>query len=216
MSTQLLIVALTFLATFLGLGAVGVAYAGTAAVGTGLAALVATHRWRRLPWRAIGLAAPDGAGRFALQTLLALLLGWIAALAAMVLALRGLGWAPVDASRFAHVQGDAGALLAMLAISWTTAAFGEEVLFRGFLQSRLQALLGARRHAGLLAALLQAGAFAAGHWYQGATGVLVSASIGLAFGLLMLRFRTVWPLVLAHGLIDTASMLALYAGAQPG
>lgn len=216
MSTQLLIVAFTFVATFLGLGAAGAAFAGTAAVATGLGAVFATRRWRALPWTSIGLGAPAGAGALALQSLGALLAGWSAALAAMLVATQVLGWPSLDASRFAGIEGNVAGLLGALALSWTTAAFGEEVLFRGFVQSRLQALLGARRHAGLAAALLQAVLFGLGHAYQGATGMLVSGAIGLAFGLLMLRFRTVWPLVIAHGLIDTVSMLALYAGARPG
>lgn len=216
MSSPLLIVAFTFVATFLGLGAFGVAYAGTAAVATGLGAVFATRRWRALPWASIGLAAPSGPGRLALQALTALLAGWSAALVAMLVATHGFGWAPMDASRFAGIEGNAAGLLGALALSWTTAAFGEEVLFRGFVQSRLQALLPSRSYAGVLAAAIQAVLFALGHAYQGATGVLVSGAIGLVFGLLMLRFRTVWPLVIAHGLIDTVSMLALYSGAQPG
>lgn len=216
MSTQLLIVAAAFLATFAGLGAAGVAFAGTAAVGTDIAALVTTHRLRRLPWAAIGLSAPGGAGRLALHTMLALVVGWCAALAAMLLAIRGLGWAATDVSRFADVRGDIGALAGALVISWTTAAVGEEILFRGFLQARLRALFGESRGAGALAVLAQAMLFGLAHAYQGGTGVLVSGAIGLAFGLLMLRFRTVWPLVLAHGLIDTVSMVALYTGAGAG
>ncbi len=134
----------------------------------------------------------------------------------MNIAIQGLGWAPLDASRFAGIEGNATALMGALALSWTTAAFGEEVLFRGFVQSRLQALMAGRRYAGPAAATVQALLFAFGHAYLGATGMLVSGAIGLAFGLLMLRFRNVWPLVIAHGLIDTVSMLALYGGAQPG
>lgn len=216
MSSQLLIVAFTFTATFLGLGAAGVAYAGTAAVATGLGAVFATRRWRALSWAAIGLAAPSGPGRLALHALTALLAGWCAALVAMLVAIQVFGWAPMDASRFAGIEGNFAGLLGALALSWTTAAFGEEVLFRGFVQSRLRALLGARPHAGVLAAAVQAVLFALGHAYQGATGMLVSGAIGLAFGMLMLRFRSVWPLVIAHGLIDTVSMVALYGGARPG
>lgn len=216
MSSQLLIVAFTFLATFLGLGAVGVAYSGTAAVATSLGAVFATRYRRALPWASIGLAAPSGAGTFALQVLTALLGGWGAALLAMNVAIQGLGWAPLDASRFAGIEGNTTALMGALALSWTTAAFGEEVLFRGFVQSRLQALMDGRRYAAPAAAIVQALLFAFGHAYQGATGMLVSGAIGLAFGLLMLRFRNVWPLVIAHGMIDTVSMLALYSGAQPG
>lgn len=215
MSSQLLIVASTFLAAFFGLGAVGIAHAGPFAVAAGLVAVAATQRRRDLPWASIGLGVPAGPARFALHAVLALVAGWGAALAAMLLA-KGLGFAPLDAARFAGVQGDAGRLLGMLAISWTTAAFGEELLFRGFLQSRLRALFGARRHAAVLAVLAQALLFGLAHAYQGPTGVLVSATIGLAFGLLMLRFRTIWPLVVAHGLIDTISMFALYAGVRPG
>lgn len=216
MHAHLLIVAATFLATFLAFGMAGAAYAGTAAVVAGLLALFISQRWRPLPWSAIGLGRPASPGRLALQGLAGLVAGWCAAWVAMLVAVQGLGWPPMDASRFADVQGDAAALLGALALSWTTAAFGEEVLFRGFLQSRLQALLEPRRHAGVTAAVLQALLFALGHAYQGATGMLISGAIGLAFGLLMLRFRNVWPLVIAHGLIDSVSMLALYAGAAPG
>src|SRR5688572_13550513 len=111
MSSQLLIVVSTFLAAFLGLGAVGIAYAGPFAVGAGLVAMVATQRRRGLPWASIGLGAPDGPARFVLQAVIGLLAGWIAALAAMLLATRGLGWAPMDIARFADVQGNQGRLL---------------------------------------------------------------------------------------------------------
>src|SRR5688572_31342543 len=94
MSSQLLIVVSTFLAAFLGLGVVGVAYAGPFAVGAGLVAMVATQLRRGLPWASIGLGVPDdGPARFALQALIGLLAGWSAALAAMLLATQGLGWA---------------------------------------------------------------------------------------------------------------------------
>jgi uncharacterized protein len=215
-ASSLLFVASTFLVTWFGLGAAGIASAGPFAIGAGLVAMAAVQRRQRFAWAAIGLDRPAGAGRLALQSLLALFAGWSAAVAAMLLATRGLGWAPMDASRFASVEGDVGQLLGMLAISWTCAAFGEEVLFRGFLQSRLRSLFGPRRHAGMLAALAQAVLFGFAHAYQGPTGMLMSGAIGLVFGLLMLRFRSLWPLMLAHGLIDTASMFALYAGARPG
>lgn len=216
MSSQLLIVASTFLAAYAGFGALGLAYAGPVAIVAGLVAVYALQRRTRFAWPSIGLAPSGGIGRFAGRTLVALFAGWTAALAATLLATRGFGWAAIDTSRFAGIEGNATVLLGALAISWTTAAFGEELLFRGFLQSRLRMLFGRMPPAGVLAAVVQAVIFSVGHAYQGATGLLVSGAIGLAFGLLMLRFRSVWPLVVAHGLIDTTSMLALYAGARPG
>jgi membrane protease YdiL (CAAX protease family) len=57
--------------------------------------------------------------------------------------------------------------------------------------------------------------FGLAHAYQGATGILVTGVLGLVFGLLYLRSKSLWPLVIAHGLIDTLSLVALYAGKLP-
>lgn len=209
-----LLAALVFVLSLVGFGALGLPAAGTVAVAVSLGLVLWLRVRRAQPWSWLGLEAPASIPRLGLHSALALIVGWAAALAALVLARQVFGWAPMDTSRFADVQGNVVALAGMLAISWSTAAFGEEVLFRGFLQQRLREWFSALPACGLLAALLQALLFGLGHAYQGATGILVSASIGLAFGLLRLRLRSVWPLVIAHGLIDTVSMLALYAGAQ--
>jgi membrane protease YdiL (CAAX protease family) len=211
--SSLLFVASTFLLTFLGLGAVGLAYAGTLSVVAGIGAVAWSQRRLPAPWAAIGLGRPPAPLRFVLVTLGTLLLAWTAAALATVLAVKGLGWAAMDTSRFAGLVGNAPKLLGMLAISWSTAAFGEELLFRGFLQSRLQALLGTGRYAGVAAVLLQTVAFGLAHAYQGPTGILSTAAIGLVFGLVVLRTRSLWPVIVAHGLIDTVSMVALYLGA---
>ena len=226
---ELLIVVSTFLLTFLGLGAAGIAYAGPFAVAAGVVAMGVALRGRADGWASVGLvwpfggrvaayAAPTksgGVGRFVLASLGCLLAGWTGAAVGTVLATRGFGWAPIDTARFAGIAGNPGMLLGMLAISWTTAAFGEEVLFRGFLQSRLRALLGDVRFAGLLAAVGQAVVFGLAHFYQGPTGIVVTGCVGLAFGLCRLRLKSVWPLVVAHGLIDTVAMVAMYLGAKP-
>lgn len=216
MSNQLLIVGSVFLSSFLGMGAAGLPMAGPVAIAAGLGTLAWTQRRRGLAWSDFGLVRPRGAGRLALLTLGCLLAGWTAAGVGMVLATRAFGWTAIDTGRFAGIEGNLPMLLGMLAISWTTAAFGEELLFRGFLQTRLAGLFRARRHAGLWAAVAQALLFGLGHAYQGATGVLTTGLLGLAFGLCRLRLRSLWPLVIAHGLIDTVSMVALYLGARPG
>lgn len=215
MSSPLLLVASTFLLTFLGLGAVGVAYAGTLSVVAGVAALAWSQRRRAAPWAELGLGRPPAPVRFALVTLGSVVAGWLAASLATALALKVLGLAPMDSSRFAAIAGNTSMLLGMLAISWTTAAIGEELLFRGFLQSRLQALFGAGRGAGVAAVLVQSALFGLAHAYQGPTGILTTGAIGLAFGLVVLRTRSLWPVMVAHGLVDTVSMLALYAGLKP-
>lgn len=212
---QLLTVAAVFLGAYFLLPALGLPMAGPLAVLLATATALATQRARGASWAEFGLARPPRPWRLPWQALGLAVLGYGVAAAAMLAAVKGLGWAPVRPDRLAMVQGHLPALLGMLAIAWTTAAVGEELLFRGFLQARLRGLLGAGAGRALLAALLQAGVFGLVHAYQGPTGVLVTGCLGLVFGLVRLRLATVWPLVLAHGLIDTLSLLALYAGAIP-
>lgn len=213
MPRQILIVTLVFFAVFLPLSALGVRGAGAwTMLATGITVLALT---RREGWQSLGLQRPASWPRALLQALGLSLLAYLAAGLAMGLATRGLGLPPADFGRFADLKGNLPALLGMLAISWSSAAVGEELLFRGFLQTRLQTLLGTGKGAGLAAALLQALLFGLAHAYQGLGGIIVTGCVGLVFGLAYWRLRCLWPVMLAHGLVDTLSMLALYAGVLP-
>lgn len=154
-----------------------------------------------------------------LNTVLAALgcaiLGYAVAAAGTLVATRVLGWPPMQSGKAGAVAGNLPMLLGLLAIAWSTTAFGEELLFRGFLLGRLRALLGSGLGVGVAAAFVQTLMFGLAHAYQGPTGILVTGLIGLVFGLLYLRLRVLWPLVIAHGLIDTVGLLALYAGRVP-
>ena len=204
------IVAAVFLAAYFLLPLLGLPFAGPLAVALACATLLAARRRGGLSLADLGLSRPAPA-RTAGASLLGVVAGYAAAGTAVVVATQGLGWPPPGTGALAQrLAGNLPALLGMLAIAWTTAAFGEELLFRGFLQPRLRAAFGGGRGAALAAVLVQAGLFGLAHAYQGPTGMLVSGSIGLAFGLLYLRQRTLWPLVIAHGLIDTVGLIALY------
>ncbi|MEO1078748.1 MAG: type II CAAX endopeptidase family protein [Pseudomonadota bacterium] len=95
----------------------------------------------------------------------------------------------------------------LIPVCWGSAAIGEELLVRGFLQHRLTGMTG--RGTGVA---LQALIFAAAHFYQGLSGVIMVFVIGLVFGLVYQRSRNLLPLFLAHGLIDTFSITAIYLG----
>ncbi|MCJ2179973.1 CPBP family intramembrane glutamic endopeptidase [Novosphingobium album (ex Hu et al. 2023)] len=99
----------------------------------------------------------------------------------------------------------------VVAVGWFVAGFGEELMWRGFLLDRLTRLPGIQGRA-WLAVTLQATVFGLPHIYEGgASGIIVTGSIGLFFGWLRLRLRgNLWALVIAHALVDTASFLAAY------
>jgi membrane protease YdiL (CAAX protease family) len=89
-------------------------------------------------------------------------------------------------------------------VSWGSAAFGEELLARGFILDRLAKVIGGRQSPAFVAAVfLQAAIFGAFHMYQGIGGAIVTAAAGLVLGLVWLFGRhNLWPSVLLHGLVD--------------
>lgn len=76
----------------------------------------------------------------------------------------------------------------------------EEVVVIGYLFERLREL-GWPRWAILVAPALLRGSY---HLYQGYSAFIGNALMGLVFGLFYLRTRRLWPLVIAHSLIDAA------------
>ena len=96
-----------------------------------------------------------------------------------------------------------------LAVMWLNAAFGEELVFRGFLMNNLHRALGGGWKAGLAAAAVVAFAFGALHVSsQGLYGLVVAGSTGFLLGVLFLiGKRNLLPVVIAHGCINTISYL---------
>lgn len=120
---------------------------------------------------------------------------------------------PVDLSAFAPLEGDVSLFLLMLAVSWTGAAVGEEVVYRGFIMTRLAQAFSLSAAGWLAALLIQTAIFAGFHAYQGATGMIEVFIYGLALGLAYLAGgRSLWPVIIAHGLVDTLAMADFYLG----
>jgi hypothetical protein len=208
-----LLVVAAFALTYTGLGASGFTASGVWAVIASFG--VATWRLHAAgeAWRDVGWRLPRSWPRMLLATvvifLIAMLLaGWfVGALA------QRLGWPPQDFSRFAALRGDPVRLVLWLTVAWSTAAIGEELVFRGFLMARLLSAFGGSRAAGAAAVLVQAALFGAGHAYLGVRGVAAAIAVGLVFGSAwLLNGRQLAPLVAAHGVIDTISLLGIFAG----
>ena len=81
--------------------------------------------------------------------------------------------------------------------------FLEECLVVGYLLLRL-AQLDVRPWTALVISAVLRGSY---HLYQGYGAFAGNLVMGLVFGLVFLRWRRLWPLVVAHGLIDTAAFV---------
>ena len=114
--------------------------------------------------------------------------------------------------RWGDVKGNLPKYLLWLGIVWTSAAFGEEMFFRGYLITRLQTAFSDVRFGTVLAVALPALLFGCCHvYYQGLRGLVVTGAIGLVFGTMFLLFkRNLWPIVLWHGIVDTMAFTAIF------
>jgi hypothetical protein len=115
-----------------------------------------------------------------------------------------------DLSGFADLEGDLGLLLVFLVLSWTLAAFVEEVAFRGYLQTRMRDVLGHGRAGTVVAVLASSVLFGVLHSEQGLIGVLVVSLDAVALSVVRYRCRTLWASVLAHGFNNTIGFVAFY------
>ena len=173
----------------------------------------ASLRLRHLGWRDVGLRRPD---KWSITIGLALLVGiGYQALDMFIIApfLQRLTGESIDLSQFSFLRGSLPALLFFIFISWTEAAFIEEMFFRGYFLNRLTDLAGQQRWGIAFALIGNALVFGAAHAYQGITGVVDTFLAGLLLGLLyLLARRNLWLPILVHGIIDTLGFLLIYSG----
>ena len=95
-------------------------------------------------------------------------------------------------------------LWALLVIA-PTAAFCEEFLFRGYLLTQLHDWL----HSLLWAWVVSSLAFGLAHCYQGWSGMTRAGLLGALLAYPVVRSGSLYPAMLAHGMIDTVALLWL-------
>jgi hypothetical protein len=202
--------AVRFLAAALGL----TQYVGAVAVVVGVAFATWLLGRRGESWRSIGWRRPADLGHATLW-----MLGtFIVVIAVLPQFLVPIGDAfslpPQHLDRLGDLRRDTTRfLILLLPLGWGTAAFGEELLHRGFLNTRLTRVFGGGTAAITVAAILQAALFGLAHLYLGPRGVLNAFAIGLVCaGVYARNGGNLWPLIVAHGLIDTVGLTAIRLG----
>jgi membrane protease YdiL (CAAX protease family) len=173
------------------------------------------HGGGRRGWHELGFTTP-------VKWLRVLALGFAGAvvvhmLFATILSLVARFFGPPDLSAFAGIQGRPERLAVMLLIALVNGALAEEIVFRGFLQARLEQRLAPSAQSTMVALVLTALVFGAGHFYQGWTGVIGTFFAGLVFGTIrLLDRRRLWSAAAAHGIYDCSAMIIVYLVGIPG
>jgi membrane protease YdiL (CAAX protease family) len=175
-------------------------------------------RARGQGWKHIGLSLRFGGARVLVRSVVLSLVVMVAALAAFVaggLLMSGLQTAPqgADMTGYEYLQGNLPMLLVALAAVWVVSSFGEEVVYRGFLMTRVAEAGGRTRLAWGAALAVSAVVFGLAHFAWGVVGIVQTTFMGLALGAAYLLVkRDLWVLVLAHAYVDTLLLVQMYLG----
>lgn len=170
-------------------------------------------RERGVSWPDLGLRRPDSIKKTLFLSLAIPLLA-VAFIAAynILKNMLGLDLAPDTSTseapaKFGELKDNYLHLMMILPIVWLQSAL-EEILDRAFLITWIERVFSSTLFATILAVLLQAVIFGFRHSYDLSDRSITVALIGLAMGIAYVAFgRNLWPLIFAHCLLNTMSMI---------
>ena len=171
-------------------------------------------RARGEKWSHIGLRLKHGK----LRTFLLSLAVFIAALAGFMLGsiiMANITGIPesADMSSYNALAGNLPLLIVALIAVFIASSFGEEVIYRGFLITRISELGGNSKTWVRIAVLVSSIIFGLIHFDWGPMGMVQTGFMGLALGIsFLLVKRNLWILVLAHAYLDAILMIQMYLG----
>lgn len=174
-------------------------------------------RLRGLHWRDVGLCLPEHWQRAAAIGIAWGIGMWLLEFFVTMPALhRVLGYWP-DLTGFNDLVGNATLLAVYLALNWVLAAFGEEMVWRGYALPRAAVFFGNGTRAFVIALVLVNVAFGLAHLYQGPSGVIQATIGGVLLGAIYLvTGRNLLAPILAHGIGNSIDFIVMYFGRYPG
>jgi len=117
----------------------------------------------------------------------------------------------IDLSSLNDIRNDFGNYFVLIIVMWVFAAFGEELLFRGYYMKRFAELFGNTNKAWLISAIIISIYFGASHYYQGPAGMIAVGLVGFCYSLLFYKNRGNLVLaVLVHGFYDMIGLTLIY------
>ena len=112
-----------------------------------------------------------------------------------------------DHSIVANVKGSWKAFVQWMLIVWMFVALLEEGIYRGFLMTEMVKIIGTDSWAIVINILVSSIVFGLSHGYQGRSGILSTAIIGVLLGCIFVWGGfNLWLVIFTHGFIDTVGI----------
>ena len=104
-------------------------------------------------------------------------------------------------------------LIITISAAWIIGGFYEEIIFRGFIQTKVQDWFAKYKYSFWLAGLMTSCLFGLYHWQQGIFGIIPSFLGGLLWTYLLWRYKgNLWYPIISHAVYDASALTMIYFG----
>ena len=173
--------------------------------------LIGKNRKEKL--NSVGFRKPANWGKLLIITFL---LGFAIEMTFQILInpiIESLAESKIDLSAFDGIQGNLPTYLIYVLIGFVIGGLLEEMLFRGFLLTRIAAFFKSENVGYAIGIIVLSVLFGVSHMYQGWSGVLNTGLTSILLGLVFVKFdKNLWYAIFTHGFIDLVGFTILYLG----
>jgi len=114
-------------------------------------------------------------------------------------------------SSFVTLKGNLNQLILFLVATWTLAAFGEEIVYRGYIQQKCIEIVGRGPWGFIVTILISSILFGIAHTEQGIIGIIITFLDAIFFSVLKRKYHdNLWAPILAHGFNNTIGLITFF------
>jgi membrane protease YdiL (CAAX protease family) len=170
-------------------------------------------RWKKLPVKYLGLFKPK-------SWLKTVLIGVSAGIMIQVFSVfvlepltELLGVVKELPSVYEAIEGNNSMLIIYLLVSWTTAGFGEEIIYRSFFLGQMVLFFENSKHKWIISLTISSIIFGFLHFNSGIDAIIGTGITGFIIGMVYLKTnRNIWAAYITHAVADTIAFLFIYSG----
>lgn len=117
----------------------------------------------------------------------------------------------IDLSAYENLRGNIPNYLFMILVGWIVGGFIEEILFRGFLITRISRYFKPDLLGDIIGVIITSLAFGYSHMYQDWSGVFSTGLISIVFGIIYLKSgKNIWYTIFTHGFVNMTGLTIIY------
>lgn len=114
---------------------------------------------------------------------------------------------------YAVIEGNNSKLIIYLVVAWTTAGFGEELIYRSFFLGQFVSVFENIKNKWILSLIISSIIFGFLHFNNGIDAIIGTTVTGFIIGLIYLNTgRNIWAAYVTHAVANTVGFLIIYSG----